>query len=273
MNASTTLSKIMGLLGIEKNVNLSGDAYGKLENGDIVATDFFQLGAVLFSIDESGAKKRLKDGEYKLFTPGNQTDGPTAFMMFVEDSMIKTLDEIREDADAKKQPTLSKSNGLSPNTNLSQSQNINLESMDNKMKMEEVENLNEPLSPVEKDAMRAEIEDIKKSLASLQEALASLVKEKEASMASQADEGMNDEEKARKKLEGEEMYAYGKNNEAKQAKSLQEKGSQNQNLSAIKNQLFKGAPIETSTPNANVKLNNQSVETSMDRVFKRLSQA
>ena len=175
MNASSTLSKIMGLLGIEKNVNLSGDAYGKLENGDIVATDLFQVGAVLFQIDESGAKKRLKDGEYKLFTPGNQTDGPTAFMMFVEDSLIKTLDEIREDADAKKQPTLSKSNGLSPKTNLSQSQNINLESMDNKMKMEEVENLNEPLSPVEKDAMRAEIEDIKKSLASLQEALASLL--------------------------------------------------------------------------------------------------
>jgi hypothetical protein len=68
------------------------------------------------------------------------------------------------------------------------------------------------------------------------------------------------------------MYAYGKNNEAKQAKSLQEKGSQNQNLSAIKNQLFKGAPVEPSTPNANVKLNNQSVETSMDRVFKRLAQ-
>ena len=271
MNASSTLSKIMGLLGIEKNVNLSGDAYGKLENGDIVATDLFQVGAVLFQIDESGAKKRLKDGEYKLFTPGNQTDGPTAFMMFVEDSLIKTLDEIREDADAKKQPTLSKSNGLSPKTNLSQSQNINLESMDNKMKMEEVENLNEPLSPVEKDAMRAEIEDIKKSLASLQEALASLVKEKEASMASQKDEGMNDEEKAVKKEE--EMYAYGKNNEAKQAKSLQEKGSQNQNLSVVRNQLFKGAPVETNaTLNVKLESNRQSVETSMDRVFRRLAQ-
>ena len=227
----------------------------------------------MFLIDESGNKKKVKTGEYKLFTPGNQTDGPTAFMMYVEDSVIKTLDEIREDADAKKQPTLSKTNGLSPNTNLSQQTNINLESMENKMNMEQVENLAEPLTPTEKDAMKAEIEDIKKSLASLQEALASLVKEKEASMASQVDEGMNDEEKARKKLENEEMYAYGKNNEASSAKSLQEKGSQNQNLSAIKNQLFKGAPIETSTPNANVKLNNQSVETSMDRVFKRLAQA
>ena len=69
------------------------------------------------------------------------------------------------------------------------------------------------------------------------------------------------------------MYAYGKNNEAKQAKSLQEKGSQNQNLSAIKNQLFKGAPVEPNV-NANVKLSsgNQSVETSLDRVFKRLAQ-
>ena len=273
MNATTTLSKIMGLLGIEKQVELSGDVYGKLENGDIVASDFFDTGHVLFLIDESGSKKKVKDGEYKLFTPGNQTDGPTAFMMYVEDSVIKTLDEIREDADAKKQPTLSKTNGLSPNTNLSQQTNINLESMENKMNMEQVENLAEPLTPTEKDAMKAEIEDIKKSLASLQEALASLVKEKEASMASQVDEGMNDEEKARKKLENEEMYAYGKNNEASSAKSLQEKGSQNQNLSAIKNQLFKGAPIETSTPNANVKLNNQSVETSMDRVFKRLAQA
>ena len=145
--------------------------------------------------------------------------------------------------------------------------------MENKMNMEEVEKLQEPLKDLpaaDKDAMKAEIEDIKKSLAALQEALASLMKEKEAEMASQKDEGMNDEKKAVEKEE--EMYAYGRNNEEKQRKSLESKGSQNQNLSAIKNQLFKGAPVETSTSNANVKLNNQSVETSMDRVFKRLAQ-
>jgi len=259
----------MSLLGIEKDVNLSGDVYGKLENGDIVASDFFQLGAVLFLIDEAGSKKKVKDGEYKLFTPGNQTDGPTTFMVRVKESIIEAMDEIREDAEAKKQPTLSKTNGLAP-TNLSKTTD-----MENKMNMEEVEKLQEPLKDLpagDKDAMKAEIEDIKKSLAALQEALASLMKEKEAEMAKQKDEGMNDEEKARKKMEEEELYAYGKNNESKQAKSLAEKGSQNQNLSAIKNQLFKGAPVEPSTPNANVKLNNQAVETSLDRVFKRLAQ-
>ena len=269
MNATSTLTKIMSLLGIDKNVNLSGDVYGKLENGDIVASDFFQLGAVLFQIDESGSKKKVKDGEYKLFTPGNQTDGPTTFMVRVKESIIEAMDEIREDAEAKKQPTLSKTNGLAPQ---------NLSTMENKempkTQMEEVEKLQEPLKDLpagDKDAMKAEIEDIKKSLAALQEALASLMKEKEAEMAKQKDEGMNDEKKAVEKEE--EMYAYGKNNEAKQAKSLQEKGSQNQNLSAIKNQLFKGAPVEPNV-NANVKLSsgNQSVETSLDRVFKRLAQ-
>lgn len=261
----------MSLLGIEKDVNLSGDVYGKLENGDIVASDFFQLGAVLFLIDEAGSKKKVKDGEYKLFTPGNQTDGPTTFMVRVKESIIEAMDEIREDAEAKKQPTLSKTNGLAP-TNLSKTTD-----MENKMNMEEVEKLQEPLKDLpagDKDAMKAEIEDIKKSLAALQEALASLMKEKEAEMAKQKDEGMNDEEKARKKMEmeEEELYAYGKNNEEKQRKGLESKGSQNQNLSAIKNQLFKGAPVEPSTPNANVKLNNQAVETSLDRVFKRLAQ-
>ena len=269
MNATSTLTKIMSLLGIDKNVNLSGDVYGKLENGDIVASDFFQLGAVLFQIDESGSKKKVKDGEYKLFTPGNQTDGPTTFMVRVKESIIEAMDEIREDAEAKKQPTLSKTNGLAPQ---------NLSTMENKempkTQMEEVEKLQEPLKDLpagDKDAMKAEIEDIKKSLAALQEALASLMKEKEAEMAKQKDEGMNDEKKAVEKEE--EMYAYGKNNEAKQAKSLQEKGSQNQNLSAIKNQLFKGAPVEPNV-NANVKISsgNQSVETSLDRVFKRLAQ-
>ena len=269
MNATSTLTKIMSLLGIDKNVNLSGDVYGKLENGDIVASDFFQLGAVLFQIDESGSKKKVKDGEYKLFTPGNQTDGPTTFMVRVKESIIEAMDEIREDAEAKKQPTLSKTNGLAPQ---------NLSTMENKempkTQMEEVEKLQEPLKDLpagDKDAMKAEIEDIKKSLAALQEALASLMKEKEAEMAKQKDEGMNDEKKAVEKEE--EMYAYGKNNEAKQAKSLQEKGSQNQNLSAIKNQLFKGAPVEPNV-NANIKLSsgNQSVETSLDRVFKRLAQ-
>jgi hypothetical protein len=268
MNATTTLSKIMSLLGIEKDVNLSGDVYGKLENGDIVASDFFDVGHVLFVLDEAGSKLKAKDGEYKLLTPGNQTDGPTTFRVKVKDSVIEQMDEIREDAEAKKQPTLSKTNGLAPNTNLSKQ---NLESMDNKMKMEEVEKLQEPLKDLpasDKDAMKAEIEDIKKSLAALQEALASLMKEKEAEMASQKDEGMNDEKKAVEKEE--EMYAYGKNNEEKQRKGLEAKGSQNQNLSAIKNQLFKGAPVEP-TNTANVKLNTQSVETSFDRVLKRLA--
>ena len=107
MNAQTTLSKIMGLLGIEKNVNLSGDVYGKLENGDIVASDFFDVGHVLFLIDESGAKKKVKDGEVKLFTPGNQTDGPTTFIVKVKDSVIEQMDEIREDAEAKNKLTCS----------------------------------------------------------------------------------------------------------------------------------------------------------------------
>ena len=270
MNATSTLTKIMSLLGIDKNVNLSGDVYGKLENGDIVASDFFQLGAVLFQIDESGSKKKVKDGEYKLFTPGNQTDGPTTFMVRVKESIIEAMDEIREDAEAKKQPTLSKTNGLAPQ---------NLSTMENKempkTQMEEVEKLQEPLKDLpagDKDAMKAEIEDIKKSLAALQEALASLMKEKEAEMAKQKDEGMNDEKKAVEKEE--EMYAYGKNNEAKQAKSLQEKGSQNQNLSAVRNQLFKGAPVEANAPlNIRLESNRQSVETSMDRVFRRLSQS
>jgi len=274
MTAQNTLSKIMSLLGIEKQVELSGDVYGKLENGDIVASDFFDYGHVLFLIDESGAKKRVKDGEYKLFTPGNQTDGPTTFLIKLKDSCIYDMTEIREDAEAKKQPTLSKSNGLAPQ-NLSNMENREMP----KTQMEEVEKLQNPLKDLpaaDKDAMKAEIEDIKKSLASLQEALASLLKEKEEEMAKQKDEGMNDEEKARKKMEmgdkEEEMYAYGKNNEEKQRKGLESKGSQNQNLSAIKNQLFKGAPVEPNNANVSVKLNNQSVETSLDRVFKRLAQ-
>lgn len=265
MNATTTLSKIMGLLGIEKQVELSGDVYGKLENGDIVASDFFDTGHVLFLIDESGSKKKVKDGEYKLFTPGNQTDGPTSFIVKVKDSVIEQMDEVRE-AEASKQPKLSKENGLAPQ-NLSNMENKEMP----KTKMEEVEKLQEPLTPTEKDAMKAEIEDIKKSLASLQEALASLLKEKEASMASQKDEGKNNEKEA--VIKEEEMYSYGKNNEASQAKSLQEKGSQNQNLSAIKNQLFKGAPVEPNNSlNVKMAMNNQSVETSLDRVFKRLAQ-
>jgi len=267
MTAQNTLSKIMSLLGIEKQVELSGDVYGKLENGDIVASDFFDYGHVLFLIDESGAKKRVKDGEYKLFTPGNQTDGPTTFLIKLKDSCIYDMQEIREDAEATKQPSLSKSNGLAPQ---------NLSNMENKFtELEEVEKLQEPLKDLpadDKDAMRAEIEDIKKALASLQEALASLMKERDAEMAKQKDEGKNDEKEAVEKEE--EMYAYGKNNEEAKRKGLEAKGSQNQNLAAIKSQLFKGAPIEPNA-NANIKLssNNQSVETSLDRVFKRLAQS
>ena len=44
MESKTILNKIMTMLSIDKGVKLTGDFYGKLEDGTPLATDNFNVG-------------------------------------------------------------------------------------------------------------------------------------------------------------------------------------------------------------------------------------
>ena len=63
MNSKTVLSKIMGLLSMDENVELT---YAKLTDGTIVESPTFDVGEDLFVVSEDGTKSPAPNGEHEL---------------------------------------------------------------------------------------------------------------------------------------------------------------------------------------------------------------
>jgi hypothetical protein len=79
----------MSLLGVDKNVNLSGDMYGKLENGTSVATDAFQVGNILYVISEEGAKSLAPDADHIIYLP--TANGSKRFFITTKDGIMTSI--------------------------------------------------------------------------------------------------------------------------------------------------------------------------------------
>lgn len=90
MESKTILNKIMTMLSIGKQVNLTGDFYGKLEDGTPVATDNFNVGHQLFIIDEAGNKKKAPDGDHIIYIP--TANGNKRFISVVKDGVMQSLE-------------------------------------------------------------------------------------------------------------------------------------------------------------------------------------
>jgi len=90
MESKTILNKIMTMLSIEKGVKLTGDFYGKLEDGTPLATDNFNVGHQVFVIDSSGNKKPAPDGDHITYIP--TANGNKRFIMVVKDGTIQALE-------------------------------------------------------------------------------------------------------------------------------------------------------------------------------------
>lgn len=89
MNSQTILNKIAGLIGLDR-VALSGDVYGKLEDGGAVASDAFAVGHNLFVLGEDGSKKVAPDGTHKVYIPG--PNGTKCYSVVVKDGQISQMD-------------------------------------------------------------------------------------------------------------------------------------------------------------------------------------
>lgn len=63
MNSKTVLSKILGLLSLDKEVELT---YAKLKDGTIVESATFDVGEDLFVVSEDGTKSPAPDGTHEL---------------------------------------------------------------------------------------------------------------------------------------------------------------------------------------------------------------
>ena len=90
IESKTILNKIMTMLSIDKVISLSGDSYGKLEDGTPIATDAFAVGHNLFIIDEAGNKKKAPDGDHIIYIPG--PNGSKRYISVVKDGIMQSLE-------------------------------------------------------------------------------------------------------------------------------------------------------------------------------------
>lgn len=98
MNPQVVLSKISALLGMQSkevelggNANAGGPFYGKLEDGSVVMTDFFDVGHVLMLLSENGSQKPAPDGEHKVYLPVGLSGGSKRYFLTTKDGVITEL--------------------------------------------------------------------------------------------------------------------------------------------------------------------------------------
>lgn len=90
MESTNILNKIMTMLSINKEVNLTGDVYGKLEDGTPLASDAFEVGHQLFVITENGEKVKAPDGDHITYLP--TSNGSKRFIIVTKDGTIQAME-------------------------------------------------------------------------------------------------------------------------------------------------------------------------------------
>ena len=90
MESKTILNKIMTMLSVGKQVNLTGDIYGKLDDGTPIATDAFEVGHQLFVIKDNGEKVAAPDGDHITYLP--TSNGSKRFIIVTKDGTIQAME-------------------------------------------------------------------------------------------------------------------------------------------------------------------------------------
>ena len=90
MESKTILNKIMTMLSVGKQVNLTGDLYGKLDDGTPIATDAFEVGHQLFVIKDNGEKVSAPDGDHITYLP--TSNGSKRFIIVTKDGTIQAME-------------------------------------------------------------------------------------------------------------------------------------------------------------------------------------
>jgi hypothetical protein len=84
MNSKTVLSKILGLLSLDKEVTLT---YAKLKDGTIVESATFDVGEDLFVVSEDGTKSPAPNGTHELMLK-DEEGNETLLKVITEDGKI-----------------------------------------------------------------------------------------------------------------------------------------------------------------------------------------
>jgi hypothetical protein len=97
MDSKQILKNIMTMLGVEKNVELGGNAnaggpfYGKLENGLPVMTDYFAVGHTLLVVKEDGSKVAAPDADHIIYLPVGLAGGQKRYFITTKDGIITSM--------------------------------------------------------------------------------------------------------------------------------------------------------------------------------------
>jgi len=90
MNSKTVLSKILGLLSMDKEVELT---YAKLKDGTIVESATFDVGEDLFVVSEDGTKTPAPDGEHELSLK-DESGNENLIKVIVKDGKISERENV-----------------------------------------------------------------------------------------------------------------------------------------------------------------------------------
>ena len=227
MDSKAILKNIMTMLGVEKNVELGGNAnaggpfYGKLEDGSPVMSDFFDVGHTLLVIKEDGSKVAAPDADHIIYLPVGLAGGDKRYFITTKDGIITSM-HLEDNYGAKK---INVNFAVEEKSNEMESTKLaedSLEIKDEKKAVEKEEKMADEASRL--DSLEEQLNQLRVDIAQLFEA----VKGKKEEMGME----VNDEEAAVKRLQ-EKDQLQGEPNFG---------GPGKMGLSAQKK--FNGAPVE-----------------------------
>ena len=225
MDSKQILNKIITMLGMEdKKVELGGNAnaggpfYGKLENGDAVQSDFFDLGHTLLVVKGSELVP-APDADHIIYLPVGLAGGTKRYFITTKDGIITSMN--LEDTHGAKKTNVNFASQTETEMEKTLETAVDLEkTYDEKDAVKKEEKMQDDSSRL--DSLEEQLNQLRVDIAQLFEAM----KGKKEDMAVE----VKDEEEARKKLE-----------EKDQMQGMPNSGGP-QKMSAAKK--FTGAPVE-----------------------------
>ena len=228
MDSKQILNKIITMLGMEdKKVELGGNAnaggpfYGKLENGDAVQSDFFDLGHTLLIVKGSELVP-APDADHIIYLPVGLAGGTKRYFITTKDGIITSMN--LEDTHGAKKTNVNFASQTETKMEKTLETTVDLaeKTMDEKEAVKKEEKMQDDSSRL--DSLEEQLNQLRVDIAQIFEAM----KGKKEDMAVE----VKDEEAARKKLE-EKDEKQGMPNDG---------GPSKYNMS--KEKKFNGAPVE-----------------------------
>ena len=252
MDTQSIINKIASLVGLEKQVKLGGDVYGKLEDGAAVATDSFEVGSILFVLGEEGGKSLAPDADHRIYLP--TSNGSKLFQITTVGGVITSLDLAPQPGKElnMKQENLAENDLVGAITSPKPKE-------DNMEDPKDLPNVKDNMAADDvasrMDAMAAEIKQLRDDIANIY----SKVEPKEDMEKMEAE--TKDEKSAVDEIQKKGLGAggQGKPNDG---------GPSKYNMSAQKK--FTGAPVEEQKPLAGL-LRTNKTESAMTRVFAKMA--